>query len=38
MLTDKITDNGTLFSKWWASEWKTVPFPDKVRGILLIPI
>ena len=34
MLADKVTDHGSLFSKWWASEWKTVPFPDKVRGII----
>lgn len=31
MLVDKVYDYRTQFSKWWCSEWKNVPFPEKVR-------
>eukprot|EP00955_Chlamydomonas_euryale_P098702 365162-Chlamydomonas_euryale.AAC.26 len=29
MLVDKVYDYRTQFSKWWCSEWKNVPFPEK---------
>ena len=31
MLVDKVSDYRLQFSKWWVSEWKAVPFPEKVR-------
>jgi len=27
--TLQVTDYRTQFSKWWVSEWKAVPFPEK---------
>lgn len=29
MVVDKVVDYRTQFSKWWASEWKAVFYPDK---------
>jgi dynein heavy chain len=29
MLVDKVTDHRAAFSRWWVSEWKAVPFPEK---------
>lgn len=29
LLADRVADHRAAFSRWWVSEWKAVPFPEK---------
>jgi Dynein heavy chain AAA lid domain len=36
LLVDKVSDYRLQFHRWWVTEWKSVPFPEKVRHSALI--